>query len=52
MVGPVVLLYQLGGPPKIGVENLPQIMNFNRVWNQKPSILGAHPYMWTHPIFN
>ena len=27
----------------------PQIINFNRVFHYKPSILGAHPYFWKHP---
>ncbi len=26
----------------------PQIINFNRVFHYKPSILGAHPYFWKH----
>ena len=34
--------------PRIGVQ-YPQIMNFNRVFHYKPSILGAHPHFWKHP---
>ena len=26
----------------------PQIMNFNRIFHYKPSILG-YPYFWKHP---
>ena len=33
-------------PKKRG--NYPQIMNFNRVFHHKPSILGYH-YFWKHP---
>ena len=30
-------------------EGYPQIINFNRVFHYKPSILG-YPYFWKHPI--
>ena len=30
-------------------QEYPQIMNLNRVFHCKPSILGAHPYFWKHP---
>ena len=30
-------------------RNNPQIINSNRVFPHKPSILGAHPYFWKHP---
>ena len=33
--------------PKIGVFS-PQIINFNRGFHCKPSILGYH-YFWKHP---
>ena len=29
-------------------KGYPQIMNFNRVFHYKPSILG-YPYFWKHP---
>ena len=37
--------------PKIGVVS-PQIIHFNRVFHYKPSILGAHPYLWKHPYLH
>ena len=36
--------------PKIGVGKPPQIINFNRVFHYKPSILG-YPYFWKHPYY-
>ena len=30
---------------------IPKIMNFNRVFHYKPSILG-YPYFWKHPYVN
>ena len=33
----------MGGDPKIGGKKPPQIINFNRVFHYKPSILGVFP---------
>ena len=43
-------LFYMGVEPKIGVFT-PQIINFNRVFHCKPSILG-YPYFLETPIFS
>ena len=32
-------------------SGIPKIIHFNRVFPYKPSILGAHPYFWKHPLY-